>query len=134
MPVQLICHTKPYKNRTFKMMVLRDTLVHDSENWFTYQPFPVVSLFLCSRSSFIGERIQMSNFILHSSTVKTHSQKTSPTMEESSKLFRCCCHGEIQIVFSWKPFQRRGAFKRKGITLKIRGNNVLKNHFKTLIE
>ena len=28
------------------MMALRDTLVYDSENWSTYQPFPVVSLFL----------------------------------------------------------------------------------------
>ena len=28
----------------FKMMLLRDSLVYDSENWTAYQPFLVVSL------------------------------------------------------------------------------------------
>ena len=38
----------------FKMMVLRDTLVYDSENWSGDQPFPLLSLFLCLGPSFIG--------------------------------------------------------------------------------
>ena len=37
----------------FKMMVLRDTLVSDSENWSAYQPFPVVTVFLCLEPSFV---------------------------------------------------------------------------------
>ena len=39
-----------------KMIVVRDTLVCDSgsESWFAYQPFPVLSLFLCLGPSFIG--------------------------------------------------------------------------------
>ena len=36
------------------MMVLRDTLAYDSENWSAFQPFPMVSLFLCLGPSFIG--------------------------------------------------------------------------------
>ena len=34
--------------------MLRDTLVYDSENWSSYQWFPVVSLFLYLGPSFIG--------------------------------------------------------------------------------
>ena len=34
-------------------MVLRDTLFYDSENWSAYQPFPVLSLFLCWEPSFV---------------------------------------------------------------------------------
>ena len=41
------------------MMVLHDTLMYDSENWSTYQPFPVVSLFLCLGASFIGAVISV---------------------------------------------------------------------------
>ena len=55
LPVQLICHTKPYKNRNFHIqVVLHDTLVYDSENWSTYQQFAVVSLFLFLGPSLIG--------------------------------------------------------------------------------
>ena len=43
----------------FTMMVLWDTLVYDSGNWSAYQPFPVVSLFLCFGSSFIGAVISI---------------------------------------------------------------------------
>ena len=45
--VQLIYHTKPYK-----MMVLCNNLLSDSENRSTYQPFPVVCL--CLEPGFIG--------------------------------------------------------------------------------
>ena len=37
LPIQFICHTEPYIKATiFKLMVLHDTLVYDSDNWFTY--------------------------------------------------------------------------------------------------
>ena len=36
------------------MMVLLDTLIYNSENWSTNQPFLVVSLYLCLEPSFIG--------------------------------------------------------------------------------
>ena len=42
-----------YKIVILKMILLRDTLVYDSENWSTYQPFPVVSIFLCLGTSFV---------------------------------------------------------------------------------
>ena len=36
-PVQFACHTELYKKTTiFKLMVLRDTLVYQSDNWSTY--------------------------------------------------------------------------------------------------
>ena len=41
------------------MMLLRDTLVYDSENWSADQPFPVVSLLLCLGPSFIGAVIKV---------------------------------------------------------------------------
>ena len=33
LPVQLIYHAKPYQNLNFRMMVLLNTLVYDSENY-----------------------------------------------------------------------------------------------------
>ena len=43
----------------FKMMALCKNLVYDSEKWSTYQPFPVVILFLCLGPSFIGAVISI---------------------------------------------------------------------------
>ena len=40
-------------------ILLRDTLVYDSENWWADQPFPVVSLFLCLGPNFIGAVISV---------------------------------------------------------------------------
>ena len=47
------------------MMALRDTLVYDSENWSTYQPFPVVSLFLCLGPNFIEAVISLLKVYWH---------------------------------------------------------------------
>ena len=57
------------------MMVLRDTLVYDFENWSTYQPFPVVSLFLCLGPSFIEAVIV---------------DKVDPFLVEGSVLYHIC--------------------------------------------
>ena len=46
-PLSLSTIQNIMKIAIFKMMALHDTLVCDSENWSTDQPFPVVSLFLC---------------------------------------------------------------------------------------
>ena len=74
-------YTKPTKPTIFKMMVVRDTLVYDSENWSADQPFPVVSLFLCLESSFIGAVIS----VIWIKVYKTRaSKKTTGLNEEKS--------------------------------------------------
>ena len=75
LPVQLIGHTKP---TIFKMMVVRDTLVYDSENWSADQPFPVVSLFLCLESSFIGAVIS----VIWIKVYKTRASKKTTGLNE----------------------------------------------------
>ena len=53
LPVQLICHTKPYKNHNSQNDGASQYFAYDSENWSAFQPFPVASLFLCLGPSFI---------------------------------------------------------------------------------
>ena len=60
-------------------MVLRDTLVSDSENWFPYQPFPVVSLFLCLGPSFIGAVIS----VIKVSRREHYTTQTSTATDEN---------------------------------------------------
>ena len=57
LPVQLICHTKPYNNRNLQSMVLRDSLVYESDNWSTTNfglLFLMVCFVFCVWPSFIG--------------------------------------------------------------------------------
>ena len=67
--VQPICHTKPYNNRIFKLMALRDTLVYESDNQSTANfasLFPVVCFVFVSGQALQDccrlMRLQMLNF------------------------------------------------------------------------
>ena len=56
-------------------MVLRDTLVSDSENWFPYQPFSVV----CLGPSFIGAVIS----VIKVSRREHYTTQTSTATDEN---------------------------------------------------